>query len=51
MTNDIVKTSLVIGRELLNKVKIEALNQSKTQTELILEYISQGLKRDENQKD
>lgn len=49
MSNNTIQTSLIIEKDLLAKVKVQALKQDKTQTEVILDYVRDGLKRDENQ--
>lgn len=46
----LIRTTITIEKQLLNKVKIEAINQNKTQTEVIIEYIIQGLKKANSQE-
>ena len=49
MSDNTIKTSLIIDKELLAKVKTQALKNNQTQTEVILDYIQEGLKKNENQ--
>lgn len=38
-----VKTTLNIDKEIIKSIKLVALNKDKTQTEIITEYLIQGL--------